>query len=142
MVVGPTDTEAVCGVILKKAADVGAAAVVMARHRSAGCGAGLQRALPGRPAGCRPWHSSLRRCLVAGCTGRLPGGSRLQCSSRGCATDLPLHPPTHASLRSKGKLKELWVGSVTKAVVHKARGVPVAVVPFVGAAGGGHAKHS
>lgn len=38
----------------------------------------------------------------------------------------PLHP------RSKGKLREMWVGSVTKAVVHKARGMPVAVVPFVG----------
>jgi nucleotide-binding universal stress UspA family protein len=29
---------------------------------------------------------------------------------------------------SKGKLKEMWLGSVTKAMVHKSR-VPVAVVP-------------
>ena len=36
---------------------------------------------------------------------------------------------------SKGKLKEMWVGSVTKACVHKST-VPVAVVPA------GTAEHS
>lgn len=69
VIVGPTDTESVSSVILKKAADVGAQAIVMARH-------------------------------------------------------------------SKGKLKEMWVGSVTKALVHKST-LPVAVVPH-----SSHAKHA
>ncbi|EFN57377.1 expressed protein [Chlorella variabilis] len=61
VIVGPTDTDSVTGVILKKAQDVDAQAIVMARH-------------------------------------------------------------------SKGKLREMWVGSVTKAVVHRSS-IPVAVVP-------------
>ncbi|PRW59405.1 adenine nucleotide alpha hydrolase [Chlorella sorokiniana] len=61
VVVGPTDSESVSNVILKKAQDVSAECIVMARH-------------------------------------------------------------------SKGRLKEMWVGSVTKACVHKSQ-VPVAVVP-------------
>lgn len=35
---------------------------------------------------------------------------------------------------SKGKMKELWVGSVTNACVRQAR-LPVAVVPHPGSAG-------
>ncbi|KAI3438453.1 hypothetical protein D9Q98_000882 [Chlorella vulgaris] len=61
VIVGPTDTDSVAALICKKAEDLSAECVVMARH-------------------------------------------------------------------SKGKLKEMWLGSVTKAMVHKSR-VPVAVVP-------------
>ncbi|KAL4444905.1 hypothetical protein ABPG77_003955 [Micractinium sp. CCAP 211/92] len=69
VVVGPTDSESVCNVILKKAADVSAQCIVMARH-------------------------------------------------------------------SKGRLKEMWVGSVTKTCVHRST-IPVAVVPHTG---GAHSK--
>ncbi|KAL4448074.1 hypothetical protein ABPG75_005293 [Micractinium tetrahymenae] len=71
VVVGPTDSDSVCNVILKKAADVDAQCIVMARH-------------------------------------------------------------------SKGKLKEMWVGSVTKSCVHRST-IPVAVVPHVA---GGHSKNA
>lgn len=94
VIVGPTDTDSVTGVILKKA-QVG----------------------------------------PTGHTARLPWAAdrSLRTSRHACpALPVPVQDVDAQAIvmarHSKGKLREMWVGSVTKAVVHRSS-IPVAVVP-------------
>lgn len=72
VVVGPTDADSVCSVILKKAADVGAECIVMARHNKGAAGARCCCCccvLP--PPACSPARQAAR-CCGAGCTSLQP----------------------------------------------------------------------
>lgn len=103
VIVGPTDSDSVVNVILKKAADVGAQAVVMARHGYALPAPFDMPVLPAWPEISTPACTPGLACRAgrAGCASSWQGGERIPCMLRVGSTALPASQdnarPPHAA---------------------------------------------